>query len=139
MSPKTSNLVLVLVLGCGQRGGGPSTRETVPTTVFERGSGAGSAADTIDYRPGPAGFPIPKDAATVEDTPPDHTFKIDRKQTTVLAELRVNLAQQGFSIDSEYVEDATHTHWYITKNAVHYEVTVAGDAQDHTLIILTID
>lgn len=139
MWPRISKLALVLALGCGQRGGGAPTREVVPTTVFERGSGAGSAADTTDYRPGPAGFPIPKDAATVEDTPPDHTFKIDRKQTTVLAELRVNLAQQGFSIDSEYVEDASHTHWYITKDAVHYEVSVAGDAQDHTLIILTID
>jgi len=82
---------------------------------------------------------VPKDAATVEDTPPDHTFKVDRKQTAVVAELRVNLAQMGFSIDSEYVEDATHTHWYITKDNLHYEVTVAGDAQDHTLIILTID
>jgi hypothetical protein len=113
----------------------------VPNQVFERGSGAGSgsAADQIDFRPGPAGFPIPKDASTVEDTPPDHTFKIDRKQTTIVSELKVNLAQQGFSIDSEFVEDATHTHWYITKDAVHYEVTVAGDAQDHTLIILTID
>jgi len=139
--PKTSKLALVLVIGCGQRGGGPTTRETVPTATFDRGSGtgSGSAADVVDFRPGPAGFPIPKDAATVEDTPPDHTFKIDRKQSTVLAELRVNLAQQGFSIDSEYVEDASHTHWYITKNAVHYEVSVAGDAQDHTLIILTID
>ena len=82
---------------------------------------------------GPAGFPIPKDAATVEDTPPDHTFKIERKQTAIVSELRVNLAQMGFSIDSEYVEDSTHTHWYITKNDVHY------DAQDHTLIILTVD
>jgi len=131
------------VVACSQRGGGPSMQETVPTGVFDRGSGAGSgsgsAADTVDFRPGPAGFPVPKDASTVEDTPPDHTFKIERKQTAVLAELRVNLAQQGFSIDSEYVEDASHTHWYITKNNVHYEVTVAGDAQDHTLIILTVD
>jgi len=109
--------------------------------VFEHGSGAGSgsAADTTSYRAGPAGFPVPKDAATVEDTPPDHTFKIERKQSAVIAELRVNLAQMGFSIDSEYVEDADHTHWYITRDNVHYEVTVAGDAQDHTLIILTID
>jgi hypothetical protein len=111
--------------------------------VFDRGSGSGSgsgsAADQIDYRAGPAGFPIPKDASTVEDTPPDHTFKIERKQTTIVSELRVNLAQMGFSIDSEFVEDSTHTHWYITKNGVHYEVTVAGDAADHTLIILTVD
>ncbi|MEO9183946.1 MAG: hypothetical protein ABI467_10675 [Kofleriaceae bacterium] len=133
-------LLAGLIAGaCAQRGGGPTTREVVPTTVFERGSGSGSAADAIDYRSGPAGFPIPMDAATVEDTPPDHTFKIDRKQTAVVSELRVNLAQMGFSIDSEYVEDATHTHWYITKRDVHYEVTVAGDAEDHTLIILTID
>ena len=139
MWPKICSLVLVLGLGCAQRGGGAPTRETVPNQVFEHGSGSGSAADVIDFRSGPAGFPIPRDAATVEDTPPDHTFKIDRKQTTVLAELKVNLAQQGFSIDSEYVEDATHTHWYITKHDVHYEVTVAGDASDHTLIILTVD
>lgn len=139
MSPKIFSLLFVVA--CGQRGGGPSTQETVPTGVFDRGSGAGSgsAADAVDFRPGPAGFPVPKDASTVEDTPPDHTFKVERKQSTVLAELRVNLAQQGFSIDSEYVEDASHTHWYITKNNVHYGVTVAGDAQDHTLIILTVD
>jgi hypothetical protein len=130
-----------VIAACAQRGGGAPTREIVPNQVFERGSaaGSGSAADQIDYRPGPAGFPVPKDAATVEDTPPDHTFKIERKQTAVVSELRVNLAQMGFSIDSEYVEDSTHTHWYITKNDVHYEVTVAGDAQDHTLIILTVD
>ena len=137
MWPRISSLVLVL--GCAQRGGGAPTREVIPNQVFERGSGSGSAADAIDYRPGPAGFPIPKDASTVEDTPPDHTVKIDRKQTAIVSELRVNLAQGGFSIDSEYVEDSTHTHWYITKNNVHYEVTVAGDAQEHTLIILTID
>lgn len=132
---------LALIAACAQRGGGAPTREVVPNQVFEHraGAGSGSAADTIDYRPGPAGFPIPKDAATVEDTPPDHTFKIERKQTAIVSELRVNLAQMGFSIDSEYVEDSTHTHWYITKNDVHYEVTVAGDAQDHTLIILTVD
>jgi hypothetical protein len=137
--PRTCSLVLIAA--CAQRGGGAPTREVVPNQVFERraGAGSGSAADQIDYRPGPAGFPIPKDAATVEDTPPDHTFKIERKQTAVVSELRVNLAQMGFSIDSEYVEDSTHTHWYITKNDVHYEVTVAGDAQDHTLIILTVD
>jgi hypothetical protein len=132
-----------MVAACARRGGGAPTREVIPNQVFDRGSGAaagsGSAADAIDYRPGPAGFPIPKDASTVEDTPPDHTFKIERKQTTIVSELRVNLAQMGFSIDSEYVEDATHTHWYITKNGVHYEVTVAGDASDHTLIILTVD
>lgn len=148
MSPETCNRravhVLVLVLvgsACAQRGGGAPTREVIPNAVLDpgSGSGSGSAADAIGYRSGPAGFPIPKDASTLEDTPPDHTFKIDRKQTAVIAELRVNLAQMGFSIDSEYVEDSTHTHWYITKNNVHYGVTVAGDAQDHTLIILTID
>lgn len=133
--------VVGVIAACARRGGGAPTREVVPNTVFEHGSGAGSgsAADAINYRVGPAGFPVPKDAATVEDTPPDHTFKIERKQSAVVAELRVNLAQMGFSIDSEFVEDDSHTHWYITKDNLHYGVTVAGDAQDHTLIILTID
>lgn len=82
---------------------------------------------------------MPRDASTVEDTPPDHTFKVPRRQPEVVTELKVNLAQQGFKIDDEYVEDTLHTHWYITRAGVAYKVTVAGDTAEHTLIILTID
>jgi hypothetical protein len=132
-----AGLFVTVVGACAQRGGGAPTRETVPNTVLERGSGAGSG-DTAD-RAGPAGFPVPRDAETVEDTPPDHTFKVPRRLAEVIGELKVNLAQMGFKIVDEYVEDAQHTHWYITRDAVTYKVTVAGDAADHTLIILTIE
>lgn len=131
-------LLLVLLIACGRRGGGPVTRPTAPSAVLDPGSGSGEARN---YQPGPAGFPVPADAATVEDTPPDHTFRIERKQAEVMAELRVNLAQMGFAIEDEYVEDRDHTHWYITKpgQPVVYKVTVAGDTNDHTLIILTVE
>ncbi|MEO8549998.1 MAG: hypothetical protein ABI678_08490 [Kofleriaceae bacterium] len=133
-----ATFLLVLVLAaCGRRGGGAPTRATIPTTVLD--PGAGSGTDTVSYRQGPASFPIPKDASTVEDTPPDHTYKVERRQAEVMAELRVNLAQMGFKIEDEYVEDVAHTHWYITREAVVYRVSIAGDAQGHTLIILTID
>jgi hypothetical protein len=132
-------IVIATLAACGQRGGGAPTRATVPTGVLEPGSGSGSGVDTINYRPGPASFPIPKDASTVEDTPPDHTYKVERRQPEVMAELKVNLAQMGFKIDDEYVEDVAHTHWYITREAVVYRVSIAGDAENHTLIILTVE
>ena len=138
------SLVLLAAVGwvaCAQRGGGKPTGEVVPTRVLEPGAGAGSgsAADAVNFQPGPAGFPVPRDASTVEDTPPDHTFKVPRRQPEVIIELKVNLAQQGFKIDDEYVEDILHTHWYITRDGIAYKVTVAGDSDEHTLIILTID
>ncbi|HEY0253957.1 MAG TPA: hypothetical protein VGC41_20645 [Kofleriaceae bacterium] len=131
--------LFVLLVACGQRGGGPVNRPTAPSTVLDPNSGSG--AEKINYTYGPAGFPVPKDASTVEDVPPDHTFKIERKLTEVLAELRVNLAQMGFKIEDEYVEDRDHIHWYITKagEPVVYKVSVAGDASEHTLIILTVE
>jgi hypothetical protein len=134
-------IVLAAAVGCSKRGGGAPTRETIPSKVFDPGSGvgSGSAADETNYRNGPAGFPIPKDASTVEDTPPDHTFKILRRQPEVVAELKVNLAQMGFKIEDEFVEDTVHTHWYITHGSVVYRVSVAGDSEGHSLIILTID
>ncbi len=134
------------MIGCAQRGGGAPNRETVPTAVLDPGTahaGSGSGADRgrpdATYRLGPAGFPIPKDAATVEDTPPDHTFKVPRPLDGVIGELKVDLALLGFKIEDEYVEDALHTHWYITRTGVTYEVSVAGDETDHTLIIVTVD
>lgn len=132
-------LIAIVAGACGQRGGGAPTRATVPTAVLEPGSGSGAGVDTVNYRQGPASFPIPKDASTVEDTPPDHTYKIERRLSEVTAELKVNLAQMGFKIEDEYVEDVAHTHWYITRDAVVYRVSIAGDAQGHTLIILTVD
>jgi hypothetical protein len=129
----------VLLAACASRGGGPETEPVVPTAVLESKGSASAPDSTANYRIGPAGFPVPKDAATVEDTPPDHTFEIERKQPEVVAELKVNLAQMGFKIDDEYVEDRSHTHWYITKDAVTYKVTVAGDANDRTMIILTVE
>lgn len=134
-------LFLLALAACAQRGGGKPTREVVPTRVLDpgAGSGAGSAADAVSFQTGPGGFPIPRDASTVEDEPPDHTFKVPRRQPEVVTELKVNLAQQGFKIDDEYIEDLLHTHWYITRDRVAYKVTVAGDADEHTLIIVTID
>jgi hypothetical protein len=130
--------LLLAIAACASRGGGPETEPVVPTTVLESGSNAPPPTDT-NYRLGPANFPVPKDASTVEETPPDHTFSVLRKQAEVVAELRVNLAQMGFSIDDEYQEDRTHTHWYITKQHVTYKVSVAGDSADKTLIILTVE
>jgi hypothetical protein len=135
-------VVVVAVAACAQRGGGKVTREVVPIRVLDpgsQGSGSGSAADAVSFLSGPGGFPMPRDAATIEDAPPDHTFKVPRRQPEVITELKVNLAQQGFKIDDEYVEDLLHTHWYITRAGVAYKVTVAGDTQEHTLIIVTID
>lgn len=129
-------ILSLLLVACGQRGGGAPTGGTVPTTVLE---GKGSGADTLNYRQGPASFPVPKDAATVDDSPPDHSYKIERRMSEVMSELKVNLAQMGFKIEDEYVEDTAHTHWYITRDAVIYRVSVAADDQGHTLIILTID
>jgi hypothetical protein len=128
--------VVVLVAACASRGGGPPTSAVVPNTVLDPGSGSSSATN---YRLGPAGFPVPNDATTIEDTPPDHTFQIPRKQPAVIGELKVNLAQMGFKIVDEYVEDVMHTHWYITKDVATYKVTVAGDEHDKTLIILTVE
>jgi hypothetical protein len=130
---------VVLIAACASRGGGPETGPVVPTAVLESKGSASAVDATANYRLGPAGFPVPKDAATVEDTPPDHTFQIERKQPEVITELKVNLAQMGFKIDDEFVEDRTHTHWYITKDAVTYKVTVAGDSNDRTMIILTVE
>jgi hypothetical protein len=132
-------VAVVVIAACASRGGGPETQPVVPTTVLESKGSASAPDATANYRIGPAGFPVPKDAATVEDTPPDHTFQIERKQPEVVAEIKVNLAQMGFKIDDEYVEDRSHTHWYITKDAVTYKVTVAGDANDRTMIILTVE
>ncbi len=134
-------VVIAVLAACAQRGGGKPTREVVPTRVLDpnAGSGAGSAADAVSFLAGPGGFPVPRDAEAVEDAPPDHTFKIPRRQPEVVTELKVNLAQQGFKIVDEYVEDLTHTHWYITKGAVVYKVSVAGDRDEHALIILTIE
>ena len=132
-------VVVLAIAACASRGGGPSTQPVVPTAVLETKGSASAPDATTNYRMGPAGFPVPKDASTVEDTPPDHTFAIDRKQAEVVTELKVNLAQMGFKIDDEYIEDRSHTHWYITKDAVTYKVTVAGDANDRTMIILTVE
>ena len=132
-------VVVLVIAACASRGGGPSTQPVVPTAVLEAKGSASAPDGTTNYRMGPAGFPVPKDASTVEDTPPDHTFAIDRKQAEVVTELKVNLAQMGFKIDDEYIEDRSHTHWYITKDAVTYKVTVAGDANDRTMIILTVE
>ncbi len=141
--PAMFTIFVVALAACAQRGGGKVTREVVPTRVLDPGSGpgsrSGSAADAVSFLTGPGGFPIPRDAATVEDAPPDHTFKVPRRQPEVVTELKVNLAQQGFKIDDEYVEDLLHTHWYITRAGVAYKVTVAGDTQERTLIIVTID
>jgi hypothetical protein len=130
-------VALVLVAACASRGGGPPTGEVVPNTVLDPGKGSATVA--TNYRLGPAGFPVPNDATTIEDTPPDHTFQIPRKQPEIVGELKVNLAQMGFKIVDEYVEDPVHTHWYITKDVATYKVTVAGDALDKTLIILTVE
>ncbi|MFT3698331.1 MAG: hypothetical protein QM831_34630 [Kofleriaceae bacterium] len=126
-------------MACAQRGGGAPVGPTAPSAVLDPGNGSGK--EKTNYQVGPAGFPVPADAATVGDTPPDHTFKIERKRDAVIAELRVNLKQMGFSIEDEYIEDRDHTHWYITKpgEPVVYKVTVAGDTNDHTLIILTVE
>ena len=129
--------VVALVAACATRGGAP-TREVVPNAVLDPSKGS-ATVETNNYRLGPAGFPVPHDATTIEDTPPDHTFQIPRKQPEVVGELKVNLAQMGFKIVDEYVEDPVHTHWYITKDVATYKVTVAGDTHDKTLIILTVE
>ncbi|MEO8842906.1 MAG: hypothetical protein ABI591_07085 [Kofleriaceae bacterium] len=139
MKPYLIWVWVLLIAACASRGGGPETQPVVPTAVFESRGSASTTDATTNYRLGPAGFPVPKDAATVEDTPPDHTFQIERKQPEIVAELKVNLAQMGFEIVDEYVEDSSHTHWYITKEAATYKVTVAGDANDRTMIILTVE
>ncbi len=132
-------LPLIVLAACASRGGGAPTRPVVTSAVLEARGSTSAPDSTTNYRLGPANFPIPKDASTVEDIPPDHTFQIERKQPEVVAELKVNLAQMGFSIDDEYVEDRSHTHWYITKDRVTYKVTVAGDSNDRTMIILTVE
>ena len=143
----THGAVMALVLAaCSGPGARPNNRPVVPTTMLDpTDAGAAPVADAPptaagNYTLGPGGFPVPTDGRPVASSTAEHdyTFEMPRAQEPIVRELRANLAALGFSVDDEYVAPAGSVHWYITRGARVYKVSVAGELM-RSLLIVTVE
>ena len=124
---KTS--VLVVLLACSST---PRPEQTTRPTNAEP-----EDAPATNYRAGPGGFPIPRDAESVVIATKGNAvnYQVPRPQAEVVAELRVNLAKLGFRIDKELPNGTIQ--WMVSKGDEHIYISIPKN-NDQTLLILTV-